>query len=132
MRALIMTLVLGLTAGTTLAKPPLRDVPEIDGPLFEVALADEIRKKCPTIDGRLAKGLRTLWALKRKANDLGYSDAEIDAYRSSDVEKARMRKKGQAWLAQRGASQSNVDSLCRVGREEISKGSRIGGLLRAK
>lgn len=130
MRALIMTLVLTTAAGVALAKPPLRDVAEIDGPLFEVALADEIRKKCPTIKGRMAKGVSTLWSLKRRANALGYSDAEIDAYRKSDAEKARMRRKGDKWLSARGVDQSKPGDWCRVGREEIKKGSRIGGLLR--
>ncbi len=130
MRALNTIFILTLTATTVLAKPPLRDVAEIDVPLFEVALADEIRKKCPTIDGRMAKGIKTLWTLKRRANELGYSDAEIDAYRKSESEKARMRRKGDKWLAARGVNQSKTDDWCRVGRDEIKKGSRIGGLLR--
>lgn len=130
MRALKTLLILTISAGMAAAKPPLRDVPEIDGPLFEVALADEIRKKCPTLDGRMAKGIRTLWTLKRRANALGYTDAEIDAYRKSDAEKARMRQKGDAWLSARGVNQSKADDWCRVGRTEIKKGSLIGGLLR--
>jgi len=130
MRVTTMTLILTLSAGSILAKPPLRDVAEIDGPLFNVALADEIRKQCPTIDGRLAKGVKTLWDLKRRANALGYSDAEIDAYRKSDAEKARLRAKGDSWLKARGVNKTKTEDWCRVGRDEIEKGSQIGGLLR--
>ena len=126
---LFTIIVLGTTVAN--AKPPLREVQEINGPLFEVALANEIRKKCPDISGRLVKGYRTLVALKQRARELGYSDAEIDAYTDSDVEKARMRRQGDQWLSKRGVDQNVAADWCRVGREEIKRGSRIGGLLRA-
>lgn len=131
MRKTLLMIILALSTGIANAKPPLRDVQEIDGPLFEVALANEIRKNCPDISARLVKGYRYLVSLKQRARDLGYTDAEIDAYTDSDTEKARMRRQGDKWLAARGVDQSVAADWCRVGREEITKGSRIGGLLRA-
>lgn len=130
MRIVTMTTVLILAGGVVSAKPPLRDVPEIDGALFHVALANEIRKECPDISGRLVKGVRYLHSLNAKARALGYSADEIDAYRNSDAEKARMRAKGDVWLSERNVNKGNPADWCRVGREEISKGSLIGGLLR--
>ena len=130
MRALTTIIILITLSGMAVAKPPLRDVAEIDDPLFEVALANEIRKQCPSINGRLVKGLNQLRSLKRRANELGYSDAEIDAYRKSEAEKTRMRQRGNAWLSARGVDQSKTEDWCRVGKEEIRKGSRIGALLR--
>lgn len=132
MRAMTMTIFIALAASMAVAKPPLREVQEIDGALFDVALANEIRKNCPSISGRLAKGYRYLVSLERRAKELGYSDSEIDAYRNSDTEKARMRAKGDTWLSTRGVDKAEPGDWCRVGKEEINKGSRIGGLLRSK
>ena len=132
MRAMTMIILIALGAGMAMAKPPLREVQEIDGALFDVALANEIRKNCSDISGRLVKGYRYLVALEQKAKDLGYSDAEIEAYRNSDSEKARMRAQGDKWLAARGVNKAQEADWCRVGREEIENGSRVGGLLRAK
>lgn len=130
MRAVTMATLIFLAAGSSLAKPHLRDVPEIDDALFDVALANEIRKNCSNISARLIKGLGYLRSLQNRAHALGYSDAEIDAYRNSDAEKARMRRRGDVWLAQRGVDQEKEADWCRVGRDEIRKSSRVGGLLR--
>lgn len=112
--------------------PALRDVPEIENGLFAVALADAVRDGCPAIDGRILRGLALLRQLRRIANDLGYSDADIRAYVESDAEKARMRAKGKRFLAQNGVTAANPETLCAFGRAEISRNSAIGALLRAK
>tara|TARA_R110002124_G_scaffold283764_1_gene460127 strand:+ start:134 stop:535 length:402 start_codon:yes stop_codon:yes gene_type:complete len=130
----VMMALLGASMLTTpaWAKPPLRDVAAIDDALLDVGLADAIRKGCPTIDARLVKATTFLWKIKGQANDLGYSDAEIDAYRKSDVEKARLKARGRAFFKARGVDTSDPQSYCALGLEEIQKQSRIGSLLRAK
>jgi len=130
MRAMTMALILSLTAGTASAKPPLRDVPEIDGTILAVGIADEIRTNCPDISGRLAKAYRTVLSLKSRARDLGYSNAEIDAYRKSDAEKARLLITRDIYLRQGGVKAGQPSSYCALGRVEIEKGSQIGALLR--
>ena len=114
------------------AKPSLRDVPEIDNPLFAVAVAKEVADYCDSIGARFLRGLGELRRLRARANALGYSDAEIRAYIESDTEKARMRARGEALLAQSGVTYDNPDSFCAFGHEEIQKNSAIGVLLRAK
>ena len=101
------------------AKPPLRQVNEIDDSLYWIALASEIAKKCETMGARRFKGLSELWRLKGIANDLGYSDDEIRAYVESDSEKARMRKKGQTYLIAQGANYEQPETFCAIGRAEI-------------
>ena len=64
-------------------------------------------------------------------NALGYSDDEIRNYVESDVEKARMRKKGKAFLAANGVNPDDPETFCTFGRAEIAKNSAIGALLRA-
>lgn len=114
------------------AKPPLREVAEIDNELYFIAIANEIDEQCDSISGRRFKAINVMWGLKSRANDLGYSDAEIRAYIGSDAEKARMRSKGEAYLAKHGVSYGAPESFCALGRAEIERNSAIGVYLRAR
>ena len=113
------------------AKPPLRDVKEIDNELYYIAIANEISDYCPSISGRRMKAIGVMWGLRSKANKLGYSDKEIRAYVESDAEKDRMRSKGEAYLAQNGVSYDKPNTFCKLGRAEIERNSAIGVYLRA-
>ncbi len=138
---MIKALTLGLTLGLALsaatatmasAKAPLRDVKAIDGQMLYVALALEISEKCGEIDARQLKGLNFLWSLKKKANALGYSDDEINAYRKSTAEKARIRALGENYVKSKGLNPKDPADLCKLGHAEIAQGSQIGALLKAK
>ena len=122
--------VVAMIATTSVAKPALRDVPAIDDALLAFGLADEIRKQCPKVSARFIKALRFVSGLRDKARDMGYTDAEIDAYRKSPKEKARIRAKGEAYLAANNVTVGNIESYCALGRAEIKKSSQIGALLR--
>ncbi|MFY2825975.1 DUF5333 domain-containing protein [Ruegeria sp. MALMAid1280] len=113
------------------AKPPLREVKEIDNELYYIAIANEISEYCPSISGRRLKAIGVMWDLRSKANKLGYSDKEIRAYVDSDAEKDRMRAKGEAYLAQNGVTYENPNSFCTLGRKEIERNSAIGVYLRS-
>ncbi|WP_299042550.1 DUF5333 domain-containing protein [uncultured Tateyamaria sp.] len=130
MRAMTMALMLSLTAGALSAKPHLRDVPEIDGTLLAVGIADEIRKNCPDISARMFRALTLVNSLKGRARDMGYSDAEIDAYRTSDTEKARLKAARATYLENSGVTAGQPATYCMLGRAEIEKGGQIGALLR--
>ena len=112
------------------AKPSLRDVPAVYNALLAVGLADEIRNQCPNITARYFKALRFVYTVRDKAREMGYSDAEIEAYRSSDAEKAHMKAEGDAYLSANGVTVGNKQSYCTLGRAEIKKSSQIGALLR--
>ena len=45
--------------------------------------------------------------------------------------KARGKAEAAAWLKERGAEPGKTDAYCRIGREEIGKGSLVGSLLRS-
>lgn len=113
------------------AKPPLREVKEIDNELYYIAIANEISEYCPSISGRRLKAIGVMWDLRSKANKLGYSDKEIRAYVDSDSEKDRMRAKGESYLAQNGVSYENPNTFCTLGKKEIERNSAIGVYLRA-
>ncbi|MCF6231832.1 MAG: DUF5333 domain-containing protein [Rhodobacteraceae bacterium] len=131
MCSVVIILSLALPANAY-AKPSLRDVPEIENIIFAAALAHEVSGRCPSIQARKIKALRMAWTLKARANELGYSDAEIKAYVKSDGEKARMRAKGERFLRANGVDYANPESFCTYGHAEISKSSAVGALLRAK
>lgn len=114
------------------ARPALRDVVEIENPLFAIAVAREVAKTCDSIAPRTLKGLRQLYQLRARANSLGYSDDEIRSYVESDQEKARMRQKGERLLTQSGVNLNDPETFCAYGRREIQNNSAIGVLLRAK
>ncbi len=114
------------------AKPPLREVAAIDDALFDLGLADRIRKNCPTINARMFKAIGYVRGLEKKARAMGYTQAEIDAYTDSEADKNRLRAKAAKYFAARGVDPSKPESYCAVGLEEIQKSSRIGSLLRAK
>lgn len=134
MKRMMITAAIGLAllAAPVAAKPPLRDVPAIDDALLDLGIADRIRKNCPDISARMLTAIGYLYGLKDKARDLGYSDAEIEAYVDSDAEKARMKARGAAFFKARGVDTSDPQSYCALGRAEIQKSSRIGSLLKAK
>ena len=129
--AIVSAVVIGLTASTAQAKRPLRDIPEIWTPLFYIAVADEIRKKCPTISGRVFKGVTDLRRLRDYANSLGYSDREIEDFVESKDEQARMIAQGETYLARYGAHRDKPETLCALGRAEIERNSAIGVYLKA-
>lgn len=114
------------------AKPPLREVKEIDDPLYYIAVASEIDKYCGSIAGLRMKAISKMYQLRARANDLGYSDGEIRSYVESKAEQNRMRKKGEAYLAANGVSYSKPDTFCALGKKEIARSSAIGIYLKEK
>ncbi len=129
-RFAIAVTVAGALALPALAKPPLRDVAEIDDGLMAVAIADEIRKTCDDISARMLRAMTTLSNLKSRAKSLGYSEEEIEDYVTSKDEKTRMRAKAEAFLAEQGVNAKSDRELCRFGKKEIARTSDIGRLLR--
>ena len=133
MRSMMLMALVALSLGAqpVAAKPPLREVAEIDDGLLWIGIADEIRKTCPDISARMVSAFTRLNELRNKALTLGYSADEIKAYVRSDAEKARMRQRGYAWLETKGVAVGDVQGYCALGREEIDRNSSIGSLLRA-
>lgn len=108
----------------------LREDAEIEAGVLVIAIGDMIVDNCPVLEARRMPTIGYMMDLANRALDLGYSRAEIVAYVEDDAEKERVRALARRWLAQQGASVEDSESLCRVGRDEISAGSSIGRLLR--
>ena len=121
-----------LLSTPALALVPLHENRIVVGGFYVIGLADELRKNCDSINPRLWRAYRYLKSLERYARDAGYSKAQIKELTKNKVERAMLRSRIQADLADRGASPENPEGYCTVGREEIAKGSAAGRLLRAK
>ena len=130
--ALALALFLPGAARASNDLPPLREVEEIDRNMLWVALAIEISDKCDQIAPRNLKGLLVLNDLRGQARNLGYSNAQIEEYATSDAEKARMRELGEQYVKSQGLDPDVTADLCSLGSAEIARNSRIGALLKAK
>lgn len=122
--------VLAIAGTVASAKPPLREVAEIDDMVMVVAIADEIRKSCDDIGARLIRAYSTLNGLKALAREKGYSDEEIERYVTSKDEKARMREKAESFLLANGVRADDRAALCRFGKMQIQAQTEIGELLK--
>lgn len=119
-----------VVAGATAARAELRNERQITEGLIATAIAYEIGKRCDSLDARLVAGVNFLWSLRRQASDLGYSDAEIDAYVDDRAEQRRLEAIARDRLRSMGAIEGDWATYCAVGEAEIAADSRIGRLLR--
>jgi hypothetical protein len=132
---LILALVIGIATTASVAEAraqSLASEDDINTGLFNVAVADRIRKKCDDISPRYFTALGYLQSLKNEALKRGYSDTEIDRYINDDAERAKMEERRNAYIRASGAHPKDRASLCRLGRQEIARQSQIGQLLKAR
>jgi hypothetical protein len=127
MRALLTLSVFALLATPSLAD--LKDEREISEGLITIGIAYEISEVCPEIGARRLRGLNALLGLRSRAQAMGYSSAEIEAYIDNDTEKDRLEAIARGRLAKLGAARGDTSAHCAVGRSEIAKNSGIGRFL---
>ena len=126
----VVVLATVMTAGHLSAQTALKDVAKVRDGIIFVGMAYEISEQCSSINARLFRGLGYLQSLRRHARDLGYSEAEVDAYINDDAEKDRLEGIARAQLAQLGVVPGQEATYCAVGRAEIDANTRVGWLLR--
>ncbi|SFR42291.1 hypothetical protein SAMN04488005_1757 [Yoonia tamlensis] len=122
-------LVCGL-AGNLSAQTALRDQPEVRDGIIQVGMAYEISQQCDEIRARTFRGISYLQSLKRRAAELGYSEAEIDAYVSDRDEKRRLEAIAREQLSLLGVVADDPATYCAVGRAQMAANTRVGWLLR--
>ena len=129
MRILLAATMMIMFVTAASANPPLGEVRSINDGLLAVGLADEIRKNCGSISGRILRGIARLRSIQKSARAMGYSDKEIKTFVDSRVEKNRLKARGKSYLNANGANLDNEVSMCLLGRKEIAEKSAIGTLL---
>lgn len=127
MRGLIPFLTVSLLAAPAAAD--LKNETAISEALITIGIAYEISEVCPEIGARRLRGLNALLGLRSRAQAMGYSNAEIEAYIDNDAEKDRLEAIARDRLARLGARRGDTPAHCTVGRSEIAKNTGIGRLL---
>lgn len=117
-------------AGTLSAQSALKDEAAVRDGIIDVGIAYEISQNCDNISARTFRGIGFLRSLRTTARDLGYTDAEIDAYIDDRAEQRRLEGIAREQLASLGAVTGDPASYCAVGQAQIAANSRIGWLLR--
>ena len=127
---------IALTAATlaapALALEPLAQERYVNDRLIAARVADRVRRECPSINARIVYAWSQARALKRYAENKGYSSSEIDAFLDSKQDKARIYAAAEDYLTRNGARKGDAESFCRIGRNEIASKSVAGSLLVAK
>ena len=95
-------------------------------------IADQIRRNCPTIEGRIVFAFQQARALQRYALDKGYTKAQVEAFLDSKSDKQRIYAVAEDYMARNGVVKGNAESFCQLGRQEIANRTVTGSLLVAK
>ena len=106
--------------------------PAIWSGLFTLAVADQIRTYCESIEARTFTATRFVYGLYSQAREYGYSRDEIRAFQRADSTEARLRAEVGAYFAQNGVREGAPETYCALGQAEIAAGSAAGELLRAR
>jgi hypothetical protein len=128
---LAVVVALATPASAATDRPALGENQPLNDTLLAILVADEIRKQCDSLSGRVLKGIGLLWGIVQDAKELGYNEDEINAYRNSDEAKAVLRARGDAMMAEQNVTYDDPETFCRWGRDEIANETLIGSLLRA-
>ncbi|MDZ4395188.1 DUF5333 domain-containing protein [Cypionkella sp.] len=126
-----LTLVAVIAATPALALEPLNKEAHINESLVAGQVGDTIRKTCPSISAKMFTVLGKLNALEDYARDKGYTEAEVKAFLKDKTEKKRIKQLAKDYLTKAGAVEGDAESYCKVGRDEIAKGTLTGSLLRS-
>ncbi|SHJ30119.1 hypothetical protein SAMN04488012_10747 [Palleronia salina] len=126
---LAAALALGGQAATAQQVPLEQNQVVRDG-FYAIGLADEIRKNCPQISPRLIRAYSALKDLEQYAREQGYTEADVKALEDNDAAKDALRAEVNAELQARGAVPGQTSGYCKIGREEIARGTPAGRLLR--
>ena len=126
----VIALAVVMGAGAASAKTALKDVAYVRDGIVHVGMAYELAEKCGSVRARLFRGLGFLQSLKGHAAELGYTEAEIDAYINDRDEKKRLEEIARAQLAALGVVEGDEATYCAVANAQIAANTRVGWLLR--
>ncbi len=116
-------------AAPSFAKKSLWEYDVISNGLFDMAVANEVGKRCPSIGTRKLRGLSFAQSLFSYAKSEGYSYSEVKAFIEDDAEKAKLKARVVPYLKEQGVDIDNNETFCPLGKREIKKNSQIGKLL---
>ncbi len=129
--ALLAYVCASLAANATAAQtpPPLNQEPHINESLIAASIGEIILRKCDSISPRYLVVYSKVKALEAYARDLGYTEAEVEAFLEDRDEQKRVRRAANKYLIEQGAVKGDNESYCAAGRSEIEKGTLTGEML---
>lgn len=116
-------------AAPSFAKKSLWSYDKISTGLFDMAVANEIGKRCESIGTRKLRGLSFAQSLFSYAKSEGYTYSEVKAFIEDDKEKAVLKARVVPYLKNEGVDMNKNETFCPLGQREIKKNSQIGKLL---
>ncbi len=119
-----------LLAQATMAKAITNG--EIQDRLFEFSLAYELQKKCGSVEPRWFRAMGFRNATYARANELGISDAAMDAYIKDSAAQAQMQARVDRYVRSKGLTVGQESSYCSLASQEIAGGTASGRLIRIK
>jgi len=126
-----LALILCLMAAPAFADSKISTDPHVTEVLLAARVGDVIRNTCPSISARMFAVLGVMSDLKSYAIAQGYAEPEVKAFLRDPVEKDRIKALAAAYLTKAGAKDGDVESFCVAGRDEISRQTLTGSLLRS-
>lgn len=112
-------------------KVPLAEEPHINAQLVAGAAGDILRNTCASISARMFTVMAKLLELEQYARDNGYTEDEVRPFLKDKDQKARVKALAADYLAKAGAVPGDIESYCKVGRDEIAKATLLGTLLKS-
>ena len=128
---LTLSLVAALAAAPAFALVPLEKEAHINDSLVAGRVADIIRNTCPSISAKMFTVMSELSDLKDYAKAQGYTEKQVKDFLGDQAQKDRIRGIANGYLAKAGAVAGDAESYCKVGRDEIAKGTLAGSLIRS-
>jgi hypothetical protein len=126
-----LALILCLLAAPAFAESKISTDAHVTEVLLAARVGDVIRNTCPSISARMFAVLGAMSDLKSYAVAQGYAEDEVKAFLKDPVEKDRIKGMAAAYLSKAGAKDGDVESYCVVGRDEITRQTLTGSLLRS-
>lgn len=114
---------------TAQALPPLLSQESIVAPLVEARAADVVRKGCGSYKVNMVRAWKEARALQAQARQMGYSQAQIDAFIEDRQAKDAVKGRANALLASLGADGSQA-SLCAAGDRLVRQSAVAAKLIR--
>jgi hypothetical protein len=108
---------------------PLAEEKHINEQLIAAQAGDILRKTCPTISARMFVVWQKATALEDYTRAAGYTEEEASAFLKDKAQKARVKAAAMDYLTKAGVVAGDVESYCKVGRDEIAKNTLVGSIL---
>lgn len=98
--------------------------------LVAARVADLLRKNCSTITGRVFTFWIKAYGLRKYVLSQGYEEQEVRIFLKDKDTKAYIYALAQEYMAARGVSEGDEESLCAFGEREIHQDTIAGSLLK--